>query len=187
MSKDFKDIFKFELLKRTTIDPNSKYEFPFVKYTNEMPFNIISFNNALTTQNPQAHWLHFYIDDYQFERLWNYPKKYADVLVRFSGIIAPDFSVYTDMPLAQQIHQIYKARLLSAYFSSLGIKVIPNVTWSTVKSLDITLQGIPKNNVIALSTNGCSGKHREEFIKVFNIVLKRLQPTHIIIIIYYRI
>lgn len=179
---DIRDIFKFNLLGRTLIDPESKYDFPKVDYSNNTPFNIISFNQALTTQQPEAHWLHFYIDDYQFERIWNSPEKYLPIIKRFAGIIAPDFSVYTDMPKAQQIYQIYKMRLLSAYFASHGIKVIPNITWANVESLDISLEGIPKGNVIALSTNGCVGKHRKEFIKVFNIVLDRLNPEQIIIV-----
>lgn len=179
---NIKDIFKFKLLERTTIDPASKFEFPKVFYTNEKPFNVISFNNAMTTSNEKAHWLHFYIDDYQFERLWNTPEKYVGLLSKFAGIIAPDFSVYTDMPKAQQIHQIYKMRLLSAYFQSYGIKVIPNITWADIESLEISLEGIPQNNVIALSTNGCVGIHRKEFIKVFNMILERLQPEHIFIV-----
>lgn len=182
MSKDLRDIFKFELLKRTTIDPNSKYELPLVNYVNEIPFNIISFNNALTTQRPEAHWLHFYIDDYQFERIWNAPEKYLPIIKKFYGIIAPDFSVYTDMPKAQQIFQIYKMRLLAAYFASHGVKVIPNITWSDHESLSLSLEGIPRNNVIALSTNGCTGVHRQEFIKIYKTVLKRLEPTQVIII-----
>lgn len=182
MSKSLRDIFKFNLLSRTTIDPQSKYDFPLVEYANEVPFNLLSFNHALTTQNPEAHWLHFYIDDYQFERVWNAPDKYVTVLKRFAGIIAPDFSVYTDMPKAQQIFQMYKMRLLSAFFASHGIKVIPNITWSNVDSLKLSLEGIPKNNVIGLSTNGCTGIHRQEFVKVFNIVLKQLKPKQIIII-----
>lgn len=177
-----RDIFKFNLLKRTIIDANSKYEFPFVNYSNEVPANLISFNNVLTTANLENCWIHFYIDDYQFERLWHSPEKYVSILKRTRGIISPDFSVYSDMPKAQQIFQIYKTRLLCAYFESHHIKIIPSITWSTMKSLEFTLDGIPKNNVISLSTNGVLGRHRQEFIKVYKEVLVRLKPTHVVII-----
>jgi len=78
------------------------YEFPIVKATNFKPAKALSFNRAYKPKEC-GQWLHFYIHDYHFERVWNNPQRYLDMFKRFDGVITPDFSVYRDMPLAMQV------------------------------------------------------------------------------------
>lgn len=37
---------------------------------------LVGFNYALSEKHPEDKILHFYVDDYQFERVWNHPDKY---------------------------------------------------------------------------------------------------------------
>ncbi|MGN1221920.1 MAG: DUF4417 domain-containing protein [Christensenellales bacterium] len=177
----YKDIFNLELLNNVrTIKP---FDLPILEQINEIPKDVISFNYCKTCKTPEKYFVHFYIDDYQFERVWNRPKYYATILGRFKGIIAPDYSTYSNMPVAQQIFQVYKSRLISAYFQALGYKVIPNISWSDEKSLEWSLAGIPKHSTIALSTNGCLNKEtKDNFIKCYKKAIAELEPTTIIII-----
>ena len=46
--------------------------------------------------------VHFFLDDYQFERIWQRPTVYTRKLSKFKVIASPDFSLYTD-PKAMQI------------------------------------------------------------------------------------
>ena len=57
------------------------------------PRNPIGFHAAKSLKEPSVSWFHFYEDDYQFERLWNRPGTYLDILKRFEGGISPDFSM----------------------------------------------------------------------------------------------
>lgn len=79
-----------------------KYDFPLLKKTDNVPTELLPFDKIGKTKS-NTKWIHFYIDDYKFERIWNSPNKYINVFKRFPGIIGPDFSVYTDMPVAHQI------------------------------------------------------------------------------------
>ena len=45
------------------------YQMPVLEPCNYIPDNIIGFNYALTSKNKDCG-IHFYIDDYQFERIW---------------------------------------------------------------------------------------------------------------------
>lgn len=47
--------------------------------------------------------VHFYIDDYKFECIWNRPERYLRRLSQYRFVLTPDFSLYTNMPLAMQI------------------------------------------------------------------------------------
>lgn len=177
----YKDIFNLKLTKN--IQMVGDFDLPQLDPTDVVPENVIAFNYALSCKEPEKYFIHFYIDDYQFERLWKRPEYYMKILGRFKGIIAPDFSTYINMPKAQQIFQVYKSRLLAANFQAKGYNVIPNISWSDEDSLKWTLEGIPKHSTIALSTNGVLNKDtKEKFIKCYKKAIQTLEPTTIIII-----
>lgn len=186
----YKDIFNIKLAEkvytgkvRTGNTLEGQFDFPVIKKTNVIPDNIISFNYAKSCKEPEKYFVHFYIDDYQFERVWKRPEYYAKVLGRFKGIIAPDFSTYTNMPKAQQIYQVYKSRLIAAYFASLGYEVIPNISWSDENSLNWSLEGIPKHSTVALSTNGVLNKEaKQNFINCYKKAMSILEPEAIIVV-----
>lgn len=177
----YKDVFNLKLADR--FEKTGDFDFPVIKQAKTIPKEIIPFNKALSNKNPGQKYVHFYIDDYQFERLWNRPEYYAKVLSKYPGIIGPDYSTYTNMPKAQQIFQVYKSRLITAFFQSQGYEVIPNISWSDEESLKWSLQGIPKNSVVALSTNGVLNKKlKRNFINCYKKAMEMINPSEIIIV-----
>ena len=149
------DFFRFNLLKEATL--TGAFDFPTLKPTNKLinPDDIISFNYALSCTTPEKCFVHFYLDDYQFERLWQKPNYYLNILKRFKGLISPDFSVYTDMPKAMQIWHCYKNRVLSHFYQQNGIDVIPNVSWGKYDTFNFCFDGLPKNSNVSVSSVGC--------------------------------
>ena len=67
---------------------------------------MIGFNHAVREPHPENKIVHFYLDDYQFERVWQYPDRYLPVLSRFKAVLAPDFSLYTDFPFPCQLFNL---------------------------------------------------------------------------------
>ena len=70
---------------------------------------IQGFNFALTDKHPEGKGVHFFIHDYQFERIWQRPVRYTEFLKKFSFCLTPTFSTYLDMPythksLPQAVH-----------------------------------------------------------------------------------
>lgn len=140
------------------------------------------FNFALKTKNPENIGVHFFLHDYQFERVWKYPDRYIDVLKKFAFVLSPDFSVYCDMPKVLQIYNIYRNRWVGRYWQENGINVIPTVTWSNNMSLEFAVQGIPKHSTIAISTMG-EGRHAKwvELFAGWNYILETLEPSCILL------
>lgn len=68
----------------------------------------IPFNFAATSKDREKKSIHFFIDDYQFIRLWNDPDRYIPMLQQFQYVFTPDFSLYTDFPKAVQIFNHYR-------------------------------------------------------------------------------
>lgn len=154
----------------------------------EMDLNdlqIIGFNYAIGEKFPEDKVLHFYVDDYQFERVWNDPERYLPILSRFKAVFAPDFSMYTDFPKAVQIFNHYRKQWCAAYWQEHGITVIPTICWSDESSFEWCFDGIPKNSLVCISTVGGFGNHgehdKEAWLAGYEKCLEVLKPSSILL------
>ena len=159
-----------------------KYNMPIIRAENHIPTDLISFNYMLTS-NEFNKGVHFYIDDYQFERLWNSPRKYIEALSRFDCCLTPDFSLYLDMPLAVQIWNVYRSRLIGQIMQDNCITVIPTLTWSTIDSYDFCFDGIEKGGTVSVSTTGVkeSDFSKNIWFDGMTEAIKRIEPSHVIV------
>lgn len=114
---------------------------------------LIGFNEVLTSTNYDAG-VHFYIDDYQFERIWSNPQKYIPELKKFKFVITPDFSLYTNMPRAMQLWNVYRSRAIGKLLQDNDIQVIPCIQFSDAKSYEFCFAGMPENSTLSLSSVG---------------------------------
>lgn len=112
------------------------------------------FNYALKEQHPENIGVHFFLHDYQFERVWKYPDRYTECLSKFAYVLSPDFSPYADIPKALKIFNIYRKMWCGRYWQEHGLKVIPTITWGNDEDLEWCLEGVPKHSTIAISTMG---------------------------------
>lgn len=142
----------------------------------------IGWNFAKSAKNPENKAVHFFVDDYQFNRLWACPDKYLDLLKRFRYVLSPDFSPYADFPRAVQVFNHFRKHWIGAYLQEHGVNVIPTITWSFEPSWDFCFDGEPENSVVALSTVGCmkDKRGRQMVIGGYAEMVRRLKPTQII-------
>ncbi len=103
--------------------------------------------------------IHFFVDDYQFERVWRSPMRYAELLRPFQCVLSPDFSLYTDMPLAMKIWNVYRSRLIGSFWQKQGLNVVPTLQWAEPRTFDFCFSGIEPGGMVAVSTLGAA-KHR---------------------------
>lgn len=161
-----------------------KYQIPEIKPENIDIHRLewIPFNYAKTAKDRKTKGIHFYVDDYQFVRLWNSPNKYIELLSEFGAVCTPDFSQYTDMPVAMRIYNHYRKHWLGAYWQMMGIHVIPTICWSDSDSFEYCLDGEPRNGIISISSVGT--QNNKVASELFNTgcreTIKQLQPTQIL-------
>lgn len=80
-----------------------EYNMPVIKRQEiELKTQTVSFNNR-TQKECVA--LHFFVDDYQFERIWNNPERYVEMFKKYEYICSPDYSLFLDFPKAIQIYK----------------------------------------------------------------------------------
>ena len=158
------------------------FEFPTLYPTYWVPNKLIAFSKALKSKDYDQ-WIHFYEEDYLFERVWRNPKRYLPLFLRFNGVVLPDFSVYRDMPFVMQLWNIYRSRAIGFWLQLNGVKVIPNLRWGDSRTFRCCCDGIEKCCNIAVGTLGVikDRDDRKFFIEGLEVVVERLQPKAIIV------
>lgn len=173
--------YNLDALEGMSLSPDF-WEMPVIKNDDYVPGSLIGFNYAKSSTEKDCG-VHFFVDDYQFERVWNYPEKYIDILFDYDCILSPDFSLYMDMPMPMKIWNVYRSRFIGAYYRSKGIKVIPTVSWAEKETFRFCFRGIEKGSVVAVSTIGV--KEDKEALKIWqqgmNEMIKQLEPGHILL------
>ena len=133
---------RFENLQHGFYVGAGKYNIPQLIGSKRMTFpELIGFNYAKSAKVRSEKGLHFFLDDYQFLRLWNNPTAYLELIKQFQCVLTPDFSLYADFPVAMQIYNHYRKHWLGSYWEENGIEVIPTICWSDEKSFDWCFDG----------------------------------------------
>lgn len=168
-----------------------KYDIPeiYPEYSIPEITEWIGFNYVLSDKagdEEKAHkGVHFFVDDYQFERIWNNPDAYIEKLKDYGCVLSPDFSPFGDMPLVTQIFNHYRKHWVAAYMQSNGITVVPTIRGSAdPRSYEWWLDGEPKDSVVAISTMWVrrdNPEDYEEFKKAYGTMIETLHPKKILV------
>lgn len=162
-----------------------KYDIPKIEPVTELYIkDWIGFNFAMTSKkNRDMTGLQFFIDDYQFERVWNLPKRFTKLVSQYGAVLTPDFSQYLDFPKAVQIFNHYRKHWCGAYWQEMGATVIPTIRWGDKESYDWCFDGEPEGGIVAVSNVGLmrNKEDRQRFMDGYNEMLVRLQPKEVLL------
>lgn len=159
-----------------------KWQMPYIRKTDFVPDDLMSFNYMLNTDSFEKG-IHFYVDDYQFERIWNDPDKYLDRISQFTCCLTPDFSMYTEMPLAMMMWNKFRSQLIGQIMQNYGITVIPTLQWCREDSFEFCFEGIEPGGTVSVSTIGVKKEDSasEIWFKGMDEAIKRLKPSHVVV------
>lgn len=129
---------------------------------------------ADAAQNSGA--LHFFLDDYRFEKVWTRPEATYERVAEVGTALGPDFSMWRHMPRAMQLWQVYRARWCAAFWQHLGVDVIPTATWGDRDTYDFAFDGLPYRANIAVSALGLRKDGRQLFERGLDALIERCAP-----------
>lgn len=101
--------------------------------------------------------------------------------------IAPDFSVYNDMPTCMQLWQHFKSRMFAYMCYQAGLNVIPNLIFSDTRTFSkrngFVFDGIESGGTVCLSTSGCrrNPEYQKGIIEGMKAFLDVCEPQTIIV------
>jgi hypothetical protein len=126
--------------------------------------------------------IHFFLDDYRFERVWSKPEAALDRVIEVGAALTPDFSIWRDMPLAAQIWQTYRARWVGAYWQYNGIEVIPTVSWGAPETYEFCFEGLPEKSTLAVSSVGVrDGAAKRLFHMGLDELIRQTKPERLLV------
>ena len=175
-----------ENLQKANYFAKNKFNIPsivgFKKFDENIEFIGFNYCKSMERSGNVNYGVHFFLDDYQFNRLWHNPDKYMPLLAKFRCVLSPDFSLYLDYPKAIQIYKHYQKHWLGRYMQDRGIKVIPTICWSDKESYRWCFDGEPRDSVVAVSSIGTqrNNKSKQLFLEGYAEMLKRLKPTKVL-------
>ena len=168
-------------LVRNEFETVGKYDMPFIR-NQDIDVKKIDLwcytrakNNDTANQNKT---IHFFTYDWLFNEIYDNPEKVTQKLKQYYAVLTPDFSVYTDMPIAVQVYNTFKNRWCGAYLQRLGLKVIPTVEWGNEDSFEFCFEGIETGSTVAIATYHRDNK--EAFLKGYTKMLEVINPRQII-------
>jgi hypothetical protein len=124
-------------------------------------------------------YIHFFLDDYKFEALWNNPEPRLAKLRQYRGLLTPQFSTYTEMPVPLQLYNTFRSRWVGAWYQANGLKVIPTLYWGDPQSYWYCFDGVEKGSVVAISMIGIK-REKDFFLRGYKEMLKRIEPRRVI-------
>ena len=110
------DIFHFYLIQGAYFDGN--YDFPIVIDKEiKIPKYLIPFSKRMKIKDEVKKdvALHFYMHDVEFTDFLEHPENYLKEIKEFGGIVSPDPSLYTNMPLAVQLYHSFLNRAITFF------------------------------------------------------------------------
>lgn len=158
-----------------------KWQMPILAPCDKVPKRLIGFNYAMTSTDYEAG-IHFYLDDYQFERVWNQPEKYIDILRKFDCVLTPTYSLYMDMSRPTKVYNSFRGKLLGQMMQDAGIDVIPLVYWAGEESYEYCFDGLPENSTLSTLTLGTSDPEVWSVYKPgLEELIKRKKPKRLLL------
>lgn len=176
----YRGIFNADLLASSI--PSGEMGLPLMLKINANPGGVVSFDKALSSVDYKQ-WVHFFIHDYQFVRIWHNPWRYLPILSRFEGVIAPDFSIFWDLPLFLQIESIGKSRLIGSWLQQNGLDVIPCIRWGKSETYPYAFGGIESGGTVAVGSVGCMANReaKKVFEDGFPVMLDTVKPKRVVV------
>lgn len=154
------------------------------------PKKIIPFSKAMSVRSKiDEYFISFYCEDNVIDKVKNNPKQYLNLFNQADGILGFDYSVSDDMPMPEQIHQMFLNQALSCYYGSTGVAVIPNIRYGRDEIMGDYFDAIPRNTLVSIGTHGqvkgkggvSQNEKDKEWVKCLDLILEKLDPTGIVV------
>ena len=172
----------FDRLNLRHIFPSeNEWGIPSLARTYTIPSSLAAWHDITGIKKNPASFVHFFLDDYHFESVWNKPERSIEKISLAAGALSPDFSVLTGMPRATQLYQVYRSCWMGCLWQGAGIDVIPTAQWAEPETFSFCFAGLPEHGPVAVSAVGVRPNEVAEFDRGLRELVTRCQPSHLIV------
>lgn len=178
-AKHQRDVFHAWML--DGIEFSKDWDMPVRRSEEARPRALVAFSTAMHPNfDDYSCFVHFYEDDFRFERLWNDPQRCLPKLARFAGVIMPNFSTAVDFPIPLKMWNAYRNQLLGAWMQKQGLVVLPNARAQL--GCPWLLEGLPRHSTIAICGRAQikDVDERRRFVRDLRTTIDELEPSCVV-------
>ena len=183
-TKPIRDCFQAFLVEGAEFTDAEEYPIiPSCMISTEIPKEIIPLDKITSKRDISNTYICFYEPDEEFEKVRKNPARFLPIFKKAAGIITPDFSIHSDMPLIKQKAQRNDNLSLAYYYLSHGVKGIINVREGVDEINDDYFSALPRRTLVSIGTHGfVASKAKEAEIYCFvERIVEELNPTGIVV------
>lgn len=178
---------KFNLIKPLPDKwPKDEKGIPFLKrdiYLEQIDWNNVKYtshSNIKSVKDKENTIILNYQYDKTINCIYNDIFNYASKVYDFLAVTTPDYSAYINMEPWKIEENVSHNLWVGAWLQHLNLLVIPTITWADERTYDICFNHIEKGSIVTISTIGVSNC-KQEFLKGFNEMMKRIEPSLVLI------
>lgn len=127
----------------------------------------------------------FYVDDTRFSAVWSQAVQWLRKASErgWDALVSPDFSTWSDDPMAVQLWAVYRNRWCARYWQEAGFSVIPSLSWSTPDYYDFAFVGVPVGAPVVMCQARTveTARERRLFVEGLRHADSVLRPQRIVI------
>lgn len=102
------------------------YEWPMLSpYKGPLPESFQPYN-ARVGEMCAGQGVHCHVDDAHFASCWSRPEAGLKKVKCYEVAVAPDFTLWVDAPVCENIEQLRRNRVVGLYWQTHGVRVIPS-------------------------------------------------------------
>lgn len=90
----------------------------------------------------------FYVEDSRFTAVYKSAVSFSKRMKSFRYVIQPDFSVYYDEPLIDQMWRTWMGKKIARLWQDNNVNVIPNLVLGAKENFECAIFGIPEGQTI---------------------------------------
>ncbi len=175
--------FRWDILENAEIV--GSHHHPKLKAITEIPNvkRLVTLNNAPYEKNPEECGLCFYTKDPVIERIWNNRNKYIKLIQRFPLVIGLDYSILCNMYYPQQDYNCWRNYVMTYWLQQIHPTVVPNAGYGGIETLPWTLDGMPTDSWLAVTSQGCFSDYvlKHAFLNGLHELVRQKHPRGIIV------
>ncbi len=119
--------------------------------------------------------VHFFLDDFRWTALESLRQSDIKKMAHCLCVVSPDYSIFSSMPSAMIVYQLWKNRFFLKYFCESGLNVIPSVMWAGHYN---NYSDLPPGLVYALPLPLAG---MDKFITDYQIFISRKIPSYMLL------
>ncbi|WP_026507384.1 DUF4417 domain-containing protein [Butyrivibrio sp. MC2013] len=175
--------FKWDIIENAEIV--GEHHHPKLKAITEIPNvkRLVTLNNAPYEKHPEECGLCFYTKDSVIERIWNNRHKYVNLVQRFPLVCGLDYSILLNMYYPQQDYNCWRNYVMTYWMQQIHPTVVPNAGFADIYSQPWTLDGMPDDSWIAVTSQGCQDEYilKYYFLNGLHELVRQKHPRGLIV------